>query len=161
MDRAHIISAPITEFTEPKLGILILTSNRVGTFDEAFKSRIQLNVRYQSLDESQRHKIRSNFIRRLEGIEAKRLLLRTPAPSTATSSVTDSGQTPYTPSILTTDTTSTLSLLSPPRTQQQTHEYCPKFGPEQRRQQLRSKRSGDLAGAARVGGDTSEWAGDP
>lgn len=29
--------------------ILILTSNRVGTFDEAFKSRIQLSLHYDNL----------------------------------------------------------------------------------------------------------------
>jgi SpoVK/Ycf46/Vps4 family AAA+-type ATPase len=31
-------------------GILILTSNRVGTFDEAFKSRIQVALHYPNLD---------------------------------------------------------------------------------------------------------------
>ncbi|KDN68602.1 putative ATPase [Colletotrichum sublineola] len=47
-------------------GILILTTNRVGTFDEAFKSRIQLNLRYNKLDEDKRLKIWNNFITRLE-----------------------------------------------------------------------------------------------
>ncbi|KAL9089773.1 MAG: hypothetical protein Q9165_005567 [Trypethelium subeluteriae] len=47
-------------------GILLLTSNRVGTFDEAFRSRIQLALHYKSLDEPQRFKIWSNFIQRLE-----------------------------------------------------------------------------------------------
>lgn len=47
-------------------GILILTSNRVGTFDEAFKSRIQLAVHYNSLDSHQRFAIWGNFIRRLK-----------------------------------------------------------------------------------------------
>lgn len=55
-------------------GILILTSNRVGTFDEAFKSRIQLAVHYNSLTTHQRTKIWENFIERLrelneEGID--------------------------------------------------------------------------------------------
>ncbi|KAL7798744.1 AAA family ATPase [Trichoderma afarasin] len=49
-------------------GILILTSNRVGTFDEAFKSRIQLAVHYNSLDLDQRTQIWRNFTRRLEGL---------------------------------------------------------------------------------------------
>ncbi|KAH8662869.1 hypothetical protein BGZ60DRAFT_506493 [Tricladium varicosporioides] len=35
-------------------GILILTSNRVGTFDEAFKSRIQLALHYTNLSKFQR-----------------------------------------------------------------------------------------------------------
>ncbi|KAI1144801.1 hypothetical protein F4825DRAFT_467828 [Nemania diffusa] len=43
-------------------GILILTSNRVGTFDEAFKSRIQLALHYKNLSENQRSQIWSNFL---------------------------------------------------------------------------------------------------
>ncbi|KAL9112822.1 MAG: hypothetical protein Q9227_002899 [Pyrenula ochraceoflavens] len=50
-------------------GILLLTSNRVGTFDEAFRSRIQLALHYKSLDESQRLKIWNNFIRRLKTVQ--------------------------------------------------------------------------------------------
>lgn len=46
-------------------GILILTTNRVGTFDEAFKSRIHLALRYSNLDEDQRVEIWHNFIRML------------------------------------------------------------------------------------------------
>ncbi|KAF4951074.1 hypothetical protein FSARC_13002 [Fusarium sarcochroum] len=53
-------------------GILILTSNRVGIFDEAFKSRIQLNLRYENLDRPQRRKIWENFINRLERLELER-----------------------------------------------------------------------------------------
>lgn len=47
-------------------GILVLTSNRVGHFDAAFKSRIQLAVRYPPLDEYQRTKIWQSFIHRLQ-----------------------------------------------------------------------------------------------
>ncbi|KAM7189870.1 P-loop containing nucleoside triphosphate hydrolase [Rhypophila sp. PSN 637] len=46
-------------------GILILTTNRVGTFDEAFKSRIHLALLYPNLDEEQRAEIWRNFIRML------------------------------------------------------------------------------------------------
>jgi SpoVK/Ycf46/Vps4 family AAA+-type ATPase len=42
-------------------GILILTSNRVGTFDEAFKSRIQVALHYINLDRVARKKIWNNF----------------------------------------------------------------------------------------------------
>ncbi|KHN96247.1 ATPase, AAA-type, core [Metarhizium album ARSEF 1941] len=49
-------------------GILILTTNRVGTFDEAFKSRIHLSLRYQNLDQRQRQLIWANFINRLESL---------------------------------------------------------------------------------------------
>ncbi|CAH0002201.1 unnamed protein product [Clonostachys byssicola] len=47
-------------------GILILTSNRVGTFDEAFKSRIQLSLHYKNLDQDQRREIWKNFIGHLD-----------------------------------------------------------------------------------------------
>ncbi|PVH93720.1 P-loop containing nucleoside triphosphate hydrolase protein [Periconia macrospinosa] len=47
-------------------GILILTSNRVGMFDEAFKSRIQVALHYENLNRSSRKKIWENFIEMLE-----------------------------------------------------------------------------------------------
>src|ERR1700753_2329243 len=50
-------------------GILILTSNRVGTFDEAFKSRIQLSLHYENLSKPQRIKIWKNFINRLQSLQ--------------------------------------------------------------------------------------------
>ncbi|KAL9108145.1 MAG: hypothetical protein Q9187_008334, partial [Circinaria calcarea] len=50
-------------------GILILTSNRVGTFDEAFKSRIQLALHYENLTAPQREKIWKNFLKRLKDME--------------------------------------------------------------------------------------------
>jgi AAA+ superfamily predicted ATPase len=50
-------------------GILILTSNRVGTFDEAFKSRIQLALHYENLNISQRRKIWRNFMNRLKTLD--------------------------------------------------------------------------------------------
>ena len=43
-------------------GILMLTSNRVGTFDEAFKSRIQVALHYEALTRSSRRKIWQNFV---------------------------------------------------------------------------------------------------
>lgn len=38
-------------------GILFLTTNRVGQFDEAFKSRIHLSIGYEKLDDRAREKI--------------------------------------------------------------------------------------------------------
>lgn len=46
-------------------GIMILTTNRVGSFDEAFKSRIHLAIHYEDLDEAQRRQIWRNFIEML------------------------------------------------------------------------------------------------
>ncbi|KAL4910568.1 P-loop containing nucleoside triphosphate hydrolase protein [Aspergillus multicolor] len=43
-------------------GILILTSNRIGTFDSAFKSRFQLTIHYPDLDVEGRYEIWRNFI---------------------------------------------------------------------------------------------------
>lgn len=48
------------------VGILILTSNRVGTFDETFEFRIQLTLHYETLQEWQRKPIWETFIKRLE-----------------------------------------------------------------------------------------------
>ena len=50
-------------------GILILTSNRVGTFDEAFRSRIQIAVHYPPLRAYQRLQIWNNFFNRLESFK--------------------------------------------------------------------------------------------
>lgn len=47
-------------------GILILTSNRVGTFDEAFKSRIQVALHYDNLTKKARKKIWRNFLDMIE-----------------------------------------------------------------------------------------------
>ncbi|KAJ3957158.1 hypothetical protein N0V92_006278 [Colletotrichum tropicale] len=43
-------------------GILILTSNRVGHFDEAFKSRIQVAIHYDNLSKKSRKAIWQNFL---------------------------------------------------------------------------------------------------
>ncbi|KAK2810498.1 hypothetical protein FQN50_002987 [Emmonsiellopsis sp. PD_5] len=43
-------------------GILVLTSNRIGTFDAAFKSRFQLTIYYPPLDFKGRYEIWLNFI---------------------------------------------------------------------------------------------------
>jgi hypothetical protein len=51
-------------------GILILTSNRIGTFDEAFKSRIQVALHYPTLDMRSRRSIWLNFFEMLEEDEA-------------------------------------------------------------------------------------------
>lgn len=47
-------------------GILILTSNRVGTFDEAFKSRIQVALHYKPLSPKSRKQIWRNFFDMIE-----------------------------------------------------------------------------------------------
>ncbi|EPE09036.1 aaa family atpase [Ophiostoma piceae UAMH 11346] len=54
-------------------GILILTSNRVGTFDEAFKSRIQLRIHYEPLNDWQCRKIWHNFLDRVNQLNPDEL----------------------------------------------------------------------------------------
>jgi hypothetical protein len=49
-------------------GILFLTSNRIGTFDEAFKSRIQLSLHYKPLGLPERKKVWRNFIKHVEDL---------------------------------------------------------------------------------------------
>lgn len=45
-------------------GLLFLTTNRVNSFDEAFKSRIHVSLHYPKLDEEDRDAIWNNFFRR-------------------------------------------------------------------------------------------------
>lgn len=47
-------------------GILLLVSNRVGTFDEAFKSRIQIAIHYDHLTRRSRRAIWRNFFDMME-----------------------------------------------------------------------------------------------
>ena len=47
-------------------GILVLTSNRVGTFDAAFTSRIQVSLHYPALSRSSRKRIWGIFVEILE-----------------------------------------------------------------------------------------------
>ncbi|KAL4886280.1 hypothetical protein BJY04DRAFT_178805 [Aspergillus karnatakaensis] len=53
-------------------GILFLTTNRVGTIDEAFRSRIHISLYYPELTRKQNRKIWELNLDRLEKIEAQR-----------------------------------------------------------------------------------------
>lgn len=68
LDRNALVSVflRVLEYYE---GILILTSNRVEVFDEAFKSRIQLALYYPELGPSQRRRIWRNFLDRLSEVD--------------------------------------------------------------------------------------------
>jgi SpoVK/Ycf46/Vps4 family AAA+-type ATPase len=66
LERRSLDDLPVIEYNE---GILILTSNRVGTFDEAFRSRIQIAIHYPPLRPYQRLQIWKNFIDRLESFK--------------------------------------------------------------------------------------------
>ncbi|KAK5110406.1 hypothetical protein LTR85_001270 [Meristemomyces frigidus] len=47
-------------------GILFLTTNRVGVFDDAFISRIHVKLRYDALTDSDRSRVWNNFIDKLK-----------------------------------------------------------------------------------------------
>jgi len=47
-------------------GILVLTSNRIGTFDAAFTSRIQVALHYDTLNVASRRRIWQNFFDMLQ-----------------------------------------------------------------------------------------------
>ena len=47
-------------------GILLLTTNRVGHFDDAFISRIHVQLYYPDFDDKDRAKVWKNFINKLE-----------------------------------------------------------------------------------------------
>jgi hypothetical protein len=68
LNRNALVSVFLREL-EYHDGILILTSNRVGTFDEAFKSRIQLALHYDNLGPSQRRKIWRNLLNRIKTLD--------------------------------------------------------------------------------------------
>lgn len=68
LNRNALVSVFLREL-EYHDGILILTSNRVGTFDEAFKSRIQLALHYENLGISQRRKIWRNLLNRVKTLD--------------------------------------------------------------------------------------------
>lgn len=49
-------------------GIMFLTTNRIHSFDEAFRSRIHIAIRYPDLDQSARRSIWGNFMKKAQGI---------------------------------------------------------------------------------------------
>ncbi|RDW73421.1 hypothetical protein BP6252_07328 [Coleophoma cylindrospora] len=64
LERNSLVSVflRILEYYE---GILILTTNRVGTFDEAFRSRIQISLHYEKLSPEFQRRIWQNFFNML------------------------------------------------------------------------------------------------
>ena len=60
-------------------GILFLTTNRVGTFDEAFMSRIDIPIYYPDLTDDQRLTIWHNFFRKLETEKEEEMRVAVPA----------------------------------------------------------------------------------
>jgi SpoVK/Ycf46/Vps4 family AAA+-type ATPase len=57
-------------------GILFLTTNRIGTFDRAFKSRIHLAIHYPKLSEESRKSLWHSFLIRASPESAADLIYR-------------------------------------------------------------------------------------
>lgn len=51
-------------------GVLVLTTNRVETFDAAFESRIHISIGYKELDQSSRRTIWANFLKKHDETQA-------------------------------------------------------------------------------------------
>lgn len=52
-------------------GILFLTTNRVGHFDDAFVSRVHVVIRYENLSDKDRAKIWTQFFNKLQAERGK------------------------------------------------------------------------------------------
>lgn len=65
IERNHLVAAFIRALEYFK-GILFLTTNRVGTFDEAFISRIHIQIYYRDFRDEDRVKVWDNFFQKLE-----------------------------------------------------------------------------------------------
>ncbi len=70
VDRNALVSVFLRQL-EYYSGILFLTTNRPGTIDEAFKSRIHLSLRYPSIDLQSTKQMWGNIMRRLETENAR------------------------------------------------------------------------------------------
>ncbi|RYP71845.1 hypothetical protein DL771_004557 [Monosporascus sp. 5C6A] len=70
VDRNALVSVFLRQL-EYYSGILFLTTNRPGTIDEAFKSRIHLSLRYPSIDLPSTKQMWDNIMRRLETESAR------------------------------------------------------------------------------------------
>lgn len=55
-------------------GILFLTTNRVGAFDDAFRSRIHLTLYYPKLDKDQSYRVWEMNIKRISRVNKQRIL---------------------------------------------------------------------------------------
>jgi SpoVK/Ycf46/Vps4 family AAA+-type ATPase len=66
-------TAILLKLLEAYDGLLILTSKRVDTFDEAFKTRIQLSLHCEDFTADQRMEIWLNYFERLKELEEDRI----------------------------------------------------------------------------------------
>ena len=65
IERNHLVAGFLRALEYYK-GILFLTTNRVGTFDEAFMSRIHVQIHYPNFDDEERDRLWDTFFEKLE-----------------------------------------------------------------------------------------------
>lgn len=65
VERNHLVAGFLRALEYYK-GILFITTNRVGTFDEAFMSRIHVQIHYPDFEDEQRDKLWDIFFQKLE-----------------------------------------------------------------------------------------------
>lgn len=65
IERNHLVAGFLRALEYYK-GILFLTTNRVGTFDEAFISRIHVKIYYADFSDDDRSKVWNTFFEKLE-----------------------------------------------------------------------------------------------
>ncbi len=65
LERNHLVAGFLRALEYFK-GILFLTTNRVGTFDEGFISRIHIQIHYPTFQSSDREKVWDAFFQKLE-----------------------------------------------------------------------------------------------
>ncbi|KAL2214182.1 P-loop containing nucleoside triphosphate hydrolase protein [Sarocladium strictum] len=66
IQRNHLVAGFLRSLEYYK-GMVFLTTNRVGTFDEAFMSRIHTKIHYPNFEEDDRQKLWDSFFQKLEG----------------------------------------------------------------------------------------------
>ena len=75
LERNAVVSV-FLRLLERYAGILFLTTNRIGTFDEAFRSRIHVALRFSPLDAPARRQIWKNGLQELLGnVDLEKLVL--------------------------------------------------------------------------------------
>lgn len=65
IERNHLVAGFLRALEYYK-GILFLTTNRVGTFDEAFMSRIHVQIHYPNFEDEERDTLWHTFFEKLE-----------------------------------------------------------------------------------------------
>jgi SpoVK/Ycf46/Vps4 family AAA+-type ATPase len=66
IQRNHLVAGFLRSLEYYK-GMVFRTTNRVGTFDEAFMSRIHTKIHYPNFEEDDRQKLWDSFFQKLEG----------------------------------------------------------------------------------------------